>query len=134
MRIDADKSALADFDNYASGPTPKLTDAERQARLTAAAAMTLPCVKCHLYKGPIMAVVKAAVPVLDHARFNHLPHVQQLQKCQSCHATAESSTKAEDVNLPPIANCQSCHRPGKSRADCAFCHLYHPMREPWPPI
>lgn len=128
------KAALADFDNYAAGPTPELTEAEREARLTAAKAITAPCVKCHLYRGPLMDPVRAAMPVLDHARFNHLPHVQQLQKCQACHVMAEASAKASDVNLPGIANCQSCHRPGKSRADCAFCHKYHPPKDPWPPI
>ncbi|HEY2798255.1 MAG TPA: cytochrome c3 family protein [Thermoanaerobaculia bacterium] len=128
------KAALDDFDNYAAGPSPTLTEDERQARLAAAAAITAPCAKCHIFNGPLIKSVRAAMPVLDHARFNHLPHVQQLQKCQACHTGIEQSAKAEDVNLPGIANCQSCHRPGKSKADCAFCHRYHPQREPWPPI
>jgi hypothetical protein len=71
--------------------------------------------------------------VLAHAKFNHLPHVLQ-KNCESCHTTVSKSMKAEDVNLPGIANCQSCHRPGKSRPDCAECHYYHPKVEPWPPI
>lgn len=127
------KAALADFDIAAGGPTAPLSDAERQVRMNASAAITAACVKCHIYTGPLMAAVKAAMPVLDHAKFNHLPHVQQV-RCQLCHANVEASIKAEDVNLPGIANCQSCHRPGKSRADCGFCHFYHPRKEPWPPI
>jgi hypothetical protein len=127
------KAALAEFDTAAGGPTPPLSDTERQARLAAATAITSSCTKCHIYRGPLMAAVKAAMPVLNHAKFSHLPHVQQL-RCQVCHDTVEASVKAADVNLPGIANCQSCHRPGNSRDDCAFCHFYHPTQEPWPPI
>ncbi|MEP6994437.1 MAG: hypothetical protein ABI968_07955 [Acidobacteriota bacterium] len=128
------KAGLADFDNYAGGAAPTLSDAERQARLAAATALTSSCAKCHIYKGPLMAPVQAAMPVLDHAQFNHLPHVEQLRRCQTCHTTVEASNKAEEVNLPGIANCQSCHRPGESRSDCGHCHYYHPPKEPWPPI
>jgi hypothetical protein len=125
-------SELADFD-IAAGSVAALSDAEREIRLAAVSAMTSSCTKCHIYDGAFMAPVKAALPVLDHARFNHLPHVQQVG-CQACHDKVAASAKAENVNLPGVANCQSCHRPGKSRADCAECHNYHPLSEPWPPI
>ena len=132
-RLEGAKAALADFDIAAGGATPALSEADTQTRLAAAAALTSSCAKCHLYTGPLMAEVKAAQPVLGHARFNHLPHVEQV-RCEVCHNKMNSSIKAEDVNIPGIANCQSCHKPGKSRDDCAFCHLYHPTKEPWPPI
>lgn len=125
-------SELADFD-IAAGSVAALSDAEREIRLAAVSAMTSPCTKCHIYDGAFMAPVKAALPVLDHARFNHLPHVQQVG-CQACHDKVVASAKAENVNLPGVANCQSCHRPGRSRSDCAECHNYHPVSEPWPPI
>lgn len=126
------KSELADFD-IAAGASTSISGAERESRLSAVRAMTSSCTKCHIYDGAFMAPVKAAVPVLEHARFNHLPHVQQVG-CLSCHDKVLTSAKAENVNLPGVANCQSCHRPGRSRADCAECHRYHPRNDPWPPI
>jgi predicted CXXCH cytochrome family protein len=127
------KSQLADFDIAASGaPAAPVTGDARDLRLTAVKAMTVICAKCHIYNGALMAPVRAGVAVLERARFNHLPHVQQAG-CESCHKVA-ASTKAEDLNLPGVARCQSCHRTGKSRSDCAECHTYHPLTEPWPPI
>lgn len=129
------RSEIADFDIGAGAgtPAPAATGEEREQRLAAAAAMTLPCARCHVYDGALMAPVRAALPVLEHARFTHLPHVQQMQ-CLACHASVAASTKAEDVNLPGIASCRSCHKPGRTRDDCAECHRYHPLAEPWPPI
>jgi plasmid stability protein len=123
---------LAGYDTEA-GPAVGLSEDERAVRLSAVTAMTAPCSRCHIYDGPFMAPIQAALPVLGRARFNHLPHVQ-LKTCDSCHAMASTSTKAEDVNLPGVANCQSCHRPGRSQSDCSECHHYHPTSEPWPPI
>ena len=126
------QSELKDFD-IAAGPAIGLDAGQRAERLNAVVAMTSPCVKCHIYDGSLMKPVRAAVAVLERAQFTHLPHVQQ-RPCESCHARIRESKKAEDVNLPGIATCQSCHRAGKSRADCAECHRYHPPSEPWPPI
>lgn len=126
------KAELADYD-IAASPAVNLSEAERAVRLAAVTAMTAPCTRCHIYDGPFMAPIQAALPVLAHARFNHLPHVQQ-KSCESCHAMANKSVKAEDVNLPGVANCQSCHRPGRRQSDCAECHYSHPRSEPWPPI
>ena len=123
---------LAGYDT-AAGPAAGLSEDERAQRLAAAAAMTAPCSRCHIYEGPFTAPIQAALPVLTRARFNHLPHVQ-LQSCDACHAMTATSTKAEDVNLPGVGNCQSCHRPGRSQSDCSECHRYHPRSEPWPPI
>jgi predicted CXXCH cytochrome family protein len=126
------KAELADYDIAASSAV-NLSEAERAARVAAVTAMTTQCAKCHIYDGPFMAQIKAALPVLAHARFNHLPHVQQ-KNCEFCHAMAKTSVKAENVNLPGVANCQGCHRPGRSQSECAECHYYHPRDEPWPPI
>jgi hypothetical protein len=127
------RSELSDFDIAASGPTSPLPPEEKEKRLAAVVAMTSACVKCHIYDGVLMQAVNAAKPVLDRARFNHLPHVQQ-KGCEFCHGMVVKSTKAENVNLPGIVNCQGCHRPSRSRDDCAECHRYHPPTEPWPPI
>jgi hypothetical protein len=85
-----------------------------------------------------MRPVNAAVAVLEHAKFNHRPHVQQVEiqqaGCETCHARISTSKKAEQVNLPGVAKCMTCHRPGRTRDDCAECHRYHPPIEPWPPI
>ena len=126
------EAELAGYDTDA-GPAITLSEEERAARLAAVAAMTAPCTRCHVYDGPFMEPIRAALPVLGRARFNHLPHLR-LKGCESCHAMASTSTKAEDVNLPGVANCQSCHRPGRSQSDCSECHSYHPGNEPWPPI
>jgi hypothetical protein len=126
---------LADFDTCSGdfgGPV------EREEQLVAAKGMTAPCTKCHIYDASLMRPVNAAVAVLEHAKFNHRPHVQQVEiqqaGCETCHANISTSKKAEQVNLPGVANCMNCHRPGKTRDDCAECHLYHPPTEPWPPI
>ncbi|HEV8232888.1 MAG TPA: hypothetical protein VGQ75_11120 [Thermoanaerobaculia bacterium] len=123
---------LSYFDSVASPATP-VPPEQREERFAALRAMTAPCVKCHLYDGPIMQSVNAAMPLLEHAKFNHLPHVQQKQ-CEECHTGIPKSKRAEQVNLPGVATCRECHHPGKTRDDCAECHFYHPPTEPWPPI
>ena len=120
------------FDIGADSATALSAD-QRQDRLNAVQAMVAPCSKCHVYNGSIPQIANGGVAVLARAKFNHLPHVQQLM-CEDCHGRIRTSHKAEDVNLPGIVKCQSCHRTGKSRADCAECHRYHPPSEPWPPI
>lgn len=127
------RSQLNDFEIAAGAPAEALTGEARDLRLAAVAAMAAACTRCHVYNGALMQPVRAGVAVLERARFNHLPHVQQIP-CESCHAGVATSTRAEDLNLPGVARCQSCHQPGKSRSDCAECHKYHPATEPWPPI
>jgi hypothetical protein len=126
------KDYLGLFDIGADSATA-LSPEQLQDRLNAVKAMIAPCAKCHVYNGSIPQMANGGVAVLARAKFNHLPHVQQLA-CENCHGRIRTSHKAEDVNLPAIAKCQSCHRTGKSRADCAECHRYHPPSEPWPPI
>jgi hypothetical protein len=126
------QAELEDFD-YGGTLAEVVSPADREPRLAAAGAMTAPCVLCHIYNGALMQPVRAAVPVLDRAVFNHAPHLLQLP-CEKCHAQVSKSKRADQVNLPGVATCQNCHRPGKSRHDCAECHLYHPPTEPWPPI
>jgi hypothetical protein len=129
----AQRQAYLAYFDIGSDPAAPLSPDQRQDRLNAVQAMILPCAKCHLYNGSIPQIANGGVAVLARAKFNHLPHVQQLT-CESCHSRIQASHKAEDVNLPGIAKCQTCHRTGKSRADCAECHRYHPPSEPWPPI
>ncbi len=67
--------------------------------------------------------------------FTHDAH--KTEKCQSCHA-ANTSTKANDLLIPGIANCRTCHGGEASRADvpsaCAVCHSYHADDDaPWVP-
>lgn len=126
------QSDLANLET-ATGRSVLLSPLQREKRLAAVAAMTAPCALCHLSTGTLMTPVRAGIPVLTHANYTHLPHIQQVG-CPACHTAIAESKKAENVNLPGIATCQSCHRPGRSRSDCAECHGYHPLTEPWPPI
>lgn len=126
------QAELEDFD-YGGTLAEGVSPADREPRLAAAGAMTLPCATCHIYNGALMQPVRAAVPVLDRALFNHAPHLLQ-RTCEACHAQVSESKRAEQVNLPGVAKCQECHRRGQSSDDCVECHLYHPPTEPWPPI
>ena len=123
---------LAYFDSVAS-PAISVPPEQREERFAALRALTAPCTKCHIYDGPIMESVKAALPVLEHARFNHLPHIEQ-KRCEYCHTGIPKSKKAAQVNIPGVKICSDCHKPGETRDDCAECHFYHPRTEPWPPI
>jgi len=118
----------------ASGPSDvRATPESQQERRDALTAITAPCALCHVYDGGWMAPVAVPDSALPRARFNHFPHLQQMN-CLKCHSRVEESKKAENVNLPGIRFCESCHRAGRNRTDCAECHTYHPQAEPWPPI
>jgi hypothetical protein len=126
------QAELEDFD-YGGRLAEAVSPAERESRLTAMRAMTAPCVLCHVYNGALMQPVRAAVPVLDRARFNHARHLLQ-RTCEQCHAQVSQSKRADQVNLPGVSSCRECHQPGESSDDCVVCHRYHPPTEPWPPI
>jgi hypothetical protein len=42
--------------------------------------------------------------------FSHRLHLKLNLTCISCHATAQTSTRIEDNNLPPQATCLKCHK------------------------
>lgn len=126
------RSELASFGD-APGEAVPLSEVEKSARVSAAEAMTARCATCHVYKGPLMEPMRSPRAVVDHTRFDHLPHMSQVG-CLHCHATVANSKKAADINLPGVASCRGCHQAGKARSDCAECHVFHPQVEPWPPI
>ncbi|HVW75504.1 MAG TPA: FHA domain-containing protein [Rhizomicrobium sp.] len=101
------------------------------------------CYGCHVIIMPAhkhsldyrVAPVKLTSRYLPWGDFNHniSEHHQDANgapNCDFCHK-AKSSTKAEDVMLPKIAECGACH--GKTRqesvaaadSDCAECHGFH---------
>ncbi|HEX4177973.1 MAG TPA: FHA domain-containing protein [Rhizomicrobium sp.] len=101
------------------------------------------CYGCHVIIPPAdkrsldyrVAPVKLTSRYLPWGDFNHnVPEHHQdatgAPNCDACHK-AKSSTKAEDVMLPRIAECDTCH--GKTRqetvatagSDCAECHGFH---------
>lgn len=110
------------------GPRPgaALTPEDLEVRKVALESLLGPCVKCHELRGPRLAPVTIAQPVMPNSIFNHRPHVTATPKCESCHATIDKSKYATDINEPSLANCQQCHAPSKSRSDCGTCHVYHP--------
>ena len=62
---------------------------------------------------------------LPAATFSHRPHLLQA-KCETCHASVETSKTAIDVNLPAVATCQGCHNRSQAPATCTTCHVFHP--------
>jgi hypothetical protein len=101
------------------------------------------CYGCHVIIPPAdkrslnygVAPVKLTSRYLPSGDFNHnvTEHHQDANgapNCETCHK-AKSSTKAEEVMLPKIAECGTCH--GKTRqetataagSDCAECHGFH---------
>ncbi|MGH9364599.1 MAG: hypothetical protein ACRD1B_04960 [Thermoanaerobaculia bacterium] len=104
----------------------------REERLAAADAISTACAQCHILTDAAMAPVRLSGPIFSNALFSHRPHLQMA--CVKCHAGIPESKKAEDLNQPGVASCRDCHGKAKSRADCVECHVYHPAREPWPPI
>jgi hypothetical protein len=111
------------------------TPAESRKARGSLANLLVPCLTCHVLDlppdadgvpaGSRMAPMRPAGTVFQRARFSHKPHVE-VAKCESCHATADQSQKAIDINEPGVAKCQECHARSKSRSDCALCHVYHP--------
>jgi len=118
---------------------PPIGAAETAAEIRKArgslANLLVPCLTCHALDlppdadgvpaGSRMAPMRPAGTVFQRARFSHKPHVD-VAKCESCHATADQSQKATDINEPGVAKCEECHAPAKSRSGCATCHVYHP--------
>jgi hypothetical protein len=81
-------------------------------------------------------------------RFDHARHLALGARCDTCHASAPTSTSASDVLIPAEAACRSCHeidraQPAKAMpagapaARCDACHVsesgagWMPSRE-WP--
>jgi len=108
--------------------------AEQSRKEEAIEMLTASCATCHLPSGasPVpLFQVSAARPVLTGSRFNHRPHLLQLEgDCTRCHAGIEASASSRDVNFGGVGLCQSCHRAGESRKDCGFCHRYHAEEGP----
>jgi hypothetical protein len=120
------RDALADTEGRLADldlpPSPALPpDADPQGALEV---LTQACLKCHVRDGASLARVRAARPVLVHARFAHAPHLLQAD-CARCHAGVEKSQDSSDLNLRGVESCRECHRPRQVRADCQSCHLYH---------
>jgi pSer/pThr/pTyr-binding forkhead associated (FHA) protein len=101
------------------------------------------CYGCHVIIPPAdkhslnygVAPVKLTSRYLPWGDFDHnVPEHHQdangAANCDTCHK-AKTSTKAEDVMLPRIAECATCH--GKTHqetaaaagSDCAECHGFH---------
>lgn len=118
------RAQLADLEG---GPRPgaAVSPEDLETRKVALESLLVPCAKCHELRGPRIAPVTIAQPVMPHSVFNHRPHVTAA-KCENCHTAIEKSKKSTDINEPNLANCQQCHAPSKSRSDCATCHVYHP--------
>lgn len=107
--------------------------AARPAKLETAAALMVPCQKCH--EAGVAAFLPIAIdsPVMPRALFDHKPHVR-IRACADCHAIRGggvlTSKSAEDVLVPTVAVCRECHKPSQTRADCATCHVFHPPSYP----
>jgi pSer/pThr/pTyr-binding forkhead associated (FHA) protein len=101
------------------------------------------CYGCHVIIPPAdkrslnykVAPVKLTSRYLPWGDFNHnVPEHHQdangVANCETCHK-AKSSTKAEEVMLPKIAECGTCHGKTKEEtqaaagSDCAECHGFH---------
>jgi hypothetical protein len=63
-------------------------------------------------------------PWLERGEFSHRSH--NAVQCESCHTTARSSTRTEDVLIPGMKSCLPCHDGSRAGLDrCSECHLYH---------
>ena len=113
------QARLADLDLPPSSRPPG--DADPQEALEV---LTTACMKCHVRDGASLGRVRAARPVLVHARFAHSPHLLQAD-CARCHAGVEKSQDSSDLNFRGVQSCRECHRPSEVRTDCRSCHLYH---------
>ncbi len=103
------------------------------------------CFKCHVApeaEADSPAEVGWSIPrndVRPHTTFNHLPHLNVLEKgqgCATCHRTLSDGEELTDAqkrpgafanNFKPIEAtiCAECHHDGGVRQDCGLCHRYH---------
>lgn len=60
----------------------------------------------HLQRLTALLILGAA---LQAAPFSHKLHLKLIAQCERCHASAATSTKAEDNNLPKAEACLPCH-------------------------
>ncbi len=119
------RDALADTDaRLAEMDPPRAPAGPRPESEEALVVLTQACLKCHVRAGAALSRVRAARPVLVHARFVHAPHLLQAD-CARCHSGVEKSKDSSDLNLKGVASCRECHRPRQVRTDCQSCHLYH---------
>lgn len=117
----------------AQAPAPRgpPTPAELQRKKESVEALTVPCVKCHLFNGAAMARPVAARPVLVRARFEHQPHLLPVQgDCYHCHGAIRQSKASADLNFAGVQSCRECHQPRSVSQDCQICHRYHPPAVP----
>ncbi len=108
------------------------------------------CAECHAAIPPpnLASLDYRIVPVrqterylpwgaFDHSVREHRVDAAGRSACGQCHKVA-SSSRADAVLLPPIAQCRSCHgRPraetwAPASADCGECHAYHAPGEATP--
>ena len=55
--------------------------------------------------------------------FSHRRHLARgATRCETCHASALTSTAAQDNQLPKEETCLACHDGAQARKDCAVCH------------
>ena len=85
------------------------------------------CLKCHRLNDEETAMRPASPPrrPLPASVFTHQPHLLQ-EKCETCHASIETSKAGPEVNVPSIATCQSCHNTSQAPVRCETCHMFHP--------
>ena len=85
------------------------------------------CLKCHRLNDEETALRPASPPrrPLPAVIFTHQPHMLQ-EKCETCHASIETSKAGTEINVPSITTCQSCHSSSQAPAKCATCHVFHP--------
>ncbi len=63
-------------------------------------------------------------PWLPRGEFSHKSH--RAEECSSCHSTALTSMKTEDVLIPGMKSCVPCHAQTAGHLDgCSTCHQYH---------
>ena len=93
------------------------------------------CFDCHTVTPPgvngaadwSVTPVRQPMRFLQHGWFDHKAH--RTETCASCHNTAATSTRSEDLLLPGIKSCRTCHggegSAAKVPSNCAMCHSYH---------
>ena len=91
------------------------------------------CFLCHMQgdepaADQIAAIKATRIPKrwLQRATFSHRAH--ELVACKECHASAETSERTSDTNLPARERCMRCHVDGTFQSagtDCVSCHRYH---------
>jgi hypothetical protein len=107
------------LDEPAGSPPPRLLESNKH------------CFLCHIQGDETEgqpAIAKTRIPKrwLPRADFSHRAH--ELMACTECHASAETSQRTSDINLPAKERCLRCHvdeATASAGSACVLCHLYH---------